>query len=70
MGGSGEFDDRFDDRGRGGLGLELVEVLKGLAGGAAGALDAPLELAEGFGLAAGGGLAEGIVGCREGPASL
>ena len=27
--------------------LELLEVVKGLAGGAAGALDAPLELGEG-----------------------
>ena len=38
-----------------------MEVLKGLAGGAAGALDAPLELGEGF-AAVGGGLTEGVLG--------
>ena len=47
--------------GQGGFGLELLEVLKGLAGGAAGALDAPLELGEGF-AAAGGGLTERVLG--------
>jgi hypothetical protein len=55
------FDDRFDNRSRGGLGLELVEVLEGLAGGAAGALDTPLELGEGL-AAAGGGLTERVLG--------
>ena len=39
----------------------MLEILKGLAGGAAGALDAPLELGEGF-AAAGGGLTEGVIG--------
>ena len=39
----------------------MLEVLKGLAGGAAGTLDAPLELGEGF-AAVGGGLTEGIFG--------
>jgi hypothetical protein len=43
-----------------GFGLELFEVLEGALRGAAGAIDAPLEMAEGFGLAA-GGLAEGIL---------
>jgi hypothetical protein len=41
------------------LGLEFFEVLEGALAGAAGAVEAPLELAEGFGLVA-GGLAEGI----------
>ena len=41
--------------------LELLEVLQGLAGGAARALDAPLELGEGF-AAVGGGLTEGVFG--------
>jgi hypothetical protein len=42
-----------------GLGLEFSEFLEGALAGAAGAVEAPLELAEGFGLVA-GGLAEGI----------
>jgi hypothetical protein len=42
-----------------GLGLEFFEFLEGALAGAAGAVEAPLELAEGFGLVA-GGLAEGI----------
>ena len=47
----------FDGRGRGesgltSLGLELFEVLEGALAGTAGAIDAPLELAEVFGLAA------------------
>jgi hypothetical protein len=37
-----------------------LEVLQGLTGGAAGALDAPLELGEGF-AAAGGRLTEGVL---------
>jgi hypothetical protein len=41
--------------------VELLEVLKGLAGGAAGTLDPPLELGEGF-TAVGSGLTEGIFG--------
>ena len=40
--------------------MELLEVLKGLAGGAAGTLDAPLELGEGF-AAIGGGLTERVL---------
>jgi len=43
--------------------VELLEVLKGLAGGAAGTLHAPLELGEGF-AAAGGGLTERVFGVR------
>jgi hypothetical protein len=43
----------------GGFGFQLFEVLEGALAGTAGAIDAPLELAEGFGLAA-GGLTEGI----------
>ena len=48
--------------GGGGLrfGLELFELLEGALAGAAGAIDAPLELAEGFGLMA-GGLPEGVL---------
>jgi hypothetical protein len=46
------------------FGVELLKVLKGLTGGATGALDAPLELGEGF-AAAGGGLTEGVL--RVGP---
>ena len=42
------------------FGFELFEVLEGALAGAAGAVDAPLELAEGFGLAA-GGLAEWVL---------
>ena len=42
------------------FGFELFEVLEGALAGAAGAIDAPLELAEGFGLAA-GGLTEGVL---------
>src|ERR1017187_8555411 len=41
-------------------GFELLEVLEGALAGTAGAIDAPLELAEGFGPAA-DGLAEGIL---------
>jgi len=56
---------RFGIRAGDGFGLrrclELLEVLHGLAGGAAGALHAPLELGEGF-AAAGGGLAERVLG--------
>ena len=40
------------------MGFELFEVLEGALAGTAGAIDAPLELAEGFGPAA-GGLTEG-----------
>jgi hypothetical protein len=42
-----------------GFGLELFELLEGTLAGTASAVEAPLELAEGFGLMA-GGLAEGI----------
>jgi hypothetical protein len=42
-----------------GLGLEFFEFLEGALAGAAGAVEAPLELAEGFGLVA-GDLTEGI----------
>jgi hypothetical protein len=42
------------------LGLELLKVLEGLAGGAAGALDTPLQLRESF-AAARGGLTEGVL---------
>ena len=54
---------RLGDRGGcgGGFGLELLEVLKGLAGGAAGTFHAPLELGEGF-AAVGGGLTERVLG--------
>jgi hypothetical protein len=55
----------FGGRVRGGFGWggrrELLEVLKGLAGGAARTLDAPLKLGEGF-AAAGGGLTERVLG--------
>jgi len=44
--------------GGGGFGFHLFEVLEGALAGTAGAIDAPLELAEGFGLAT-GGLTEG-----------
>ena len=45
--------------------MELLEVLKGLAGGAAVALDAPLELGEGF-AAVGSGLTRGGTSGRDG----
>ena len=52
----------FDGRDGSGLsfGFELFEVLEGALAGAAGAIDAPLELAQVFGLAA-DGLTEGIL---------
>jgi hypothetical protein len=57
----------FDRWGGGGGGLsfgfELFELLEGALAGTAGAINAPLELAEGFGLAA-DGLTEGILVIR------
>jgi hypothetical protein len=44
-----------------GFGLELVQVLEGLAGGTAGTFHAPLKLGEDF-AAVGGGLTERVLG--------
>jgi len=61
--GTGGIQDLGRDRRVVSRGMELLEVLKGLARGATGALDAPLELGEGF-AAAGGGLTEGVLRVR------
>jgi hypothetical protein len=62
--GTGGIQDLGRDRRVVSRGMELLEVLKGLPRGATGALDAPLELGEGF-AAAGGGLTERVL--RVGP---